>query len=149
MSFGEDDSGSVKKRSLPCFPSNSFTSAVFCSSALLVCSRLSVRPQRTCSRARDRMIALSASLFDFMATPGRYPVLASASKCKYVFPSTSACEISLVGLDETASSGAYLLWLRLTKGILLALPTMQAPHENGPSSIQLARMLCSTSRYSR
>lgn len=52
-----------------------------------------------------------AQYFVFMSVPTVYPMPASTTSWRYLFPQMSAGSIEPVVSHDTTSSGAYLFWL--------------------------------------
>eukprot|EP00173_Palmaria_palmata_P003788 Plantae.Rhodophyta-Palmaria_palmata.ctg4117.p2 GENE.Plantae.Rhodophyta-Palmaria_palmata.ctg4117~~Plantae.Rhodophyta-Palmaria_palmata.ctg4117.p2 ORF type:complete len:105 (-),score=14.33 Plantae.Rhodophyta-Palmaria_palmata.ctg4117:116-430(-) len=93
-------------------------------------------------------MTLKASLVLFIGSPVRYPVPASASSCKYLFPSMSFWEMGPVMSVDTDSSGAYRFLLMLMKRYRRDLPMTHAAQDEFPSSAPFLRMYCMASGYS-
>lgn len=139
MALDCEDPGAVCVCEVPCFMRKRRMSGVFSSLVPSVWSRFTVRTQSTCnaatgSCASDRMISSDAAPFVFIATPVKWPVMASASSCKYLLPSISSWAIGSVVSEETASSGTYLLLDRFLNDCLRVLPRVHASHYMPPSS---------------
>eukprot|EP00173_Palmaria_palmata_P004299 Plantae.Rhodophyta-Palmaria_palmata.ctg5555.p2 GENE.Plantae.Rhodophyta-Palmaria_palmata.ctg5555~~Plantae.Rhodophyta-Palmaria_palmata.ctg5555.p2 ORF type:complete len:136 (+),score=7.05 Plantae.Rhodophyta-Palmaria_palmata.ctg5555:402-809(+) len=120
----------------------------FCSSALSVWKRCTLRPHKSCSRASALCMASEAPPFVFIGSPDMYPVPASAKSCKYLLPCMSCVVIGPVVSEDTACSGAYLLVDELTNAFLFNLPRMHASQDDSPSSAPASLMCLIASGYS-